>query len=73
MLSQAQSPGGSADTFRGLLSYMDAHKVELLVYENSDNLDDGHTEGLPETPLGQRTKFSQQRSRHEAWKVRFFC
>jgi hypothetical protein len=46
VLSQSQSPGGSAATFRGLLSYMDAHKVELLVYENSDNLDDAYQKRL---------------------------
>ena len=49
VFSRAESPGGSADTFRGLLSYLDAHTdVGFLVYENSDNLDDAQPEkGLP--------------------------
>jgi site-specific DNA-cytosine methylase len=40
VLSRAESPGGSAQTFRALLTYMDIHPIELLIYENSDNLDD---------------------------------
>ncbi len=40
VLSLQKSPGGSADTFRGLLSYLDGHHAGMLVYENSDQLDD---------------------------------
>jgi site-specific DNA-cytosine methylase len=53
VLSLQKSPGGSADTFRGLLSYLDGHHAGMLVYENSDQLDDQPNE----TPAsaGQRS------------------
>lgn len=40
ILSMATSPGGSAGTFRGLLGFLDNHHVDVVVYENSDMLDD---------------------------------
>ena len=40
VLGKPTSPGGSADTFNGMLAYLDQKKIELLIYENSDNLDD---------------------------------
>jgi site-specific DNA-cytosine methylase len=45
VLSLQTSPGGSADTWRGLLSYMDAHPPSILFYENSDNLEDSSSSG----------------------------
>ena len=47
VLSLQTSPGGTADTFRlGLLSYLDHHKVHVIVYENSDHLaDPAHGDG----------------------------
>ena len=57
VLGRAESPGGSAETFRGLLSYLDAHTdVGFLVYENSDNMDDAQTEKslpVPDAASGQ--------------------
>lgn len=44
VLSLHESPGGTAATFRGLLGYLDTHLVEVVVFENSDNLD---TQGGP--------------------------
>ena len=39
VLALEHSPGGSADTFRGgLLPYLDNHEVDLIIYENSDNV-----------------------------------
>ena len=41
VLGLQHSPGGSADTFRGgLLSYLDNHKANVIIYENSDHLVD---------------------------------
>ena len=39
VLSMQTSPGGTATTFRGLLTYLDSHSVDVVIYENSDNLD----------------------------------
>jgi len=39
VLSLITSQGGSADTWRGLLAYLDTHFVEVVFYENSDRLD----------------------------------
>lgn len=39
VLSLQASPGGTATTFRGLLGYLDSHSVDVVIYENSDNLD----------------------------------
>ena len=38
VLSQASSRGGSAQTFRGLLAYLDAQRPPLIVFENVDSL-----------------------------------
>ena len=35
------SPGGSVNTFLGLISYLLSHLVSILVFENVDTLDDG--------------------------------
>ena len=43
VLSMQASPGGTANTFRGLLGYLSSHSVDVVVYENSDNLDDSDT------------------------------
>ena len=43
VLSLQTSPGGSADTWQGLLSYLDAHQCSALFYENSDALEDSHS------------------------------
>ena len=46
VLGRTTSPGGTADTFRrGMLVYMDAHPVDVIIYENSDNLDDSDAAG----------------------------
>ena len=56
VLEGKTSPGGSADSFRGLLTYMDSHSIEMLLYENSDNLDDCQdAESLPDAASGQKT------------------
>ena len=60
VFSKNESPGGSADSFRGLLTYMDSHSIEMLVYENSDNLDDSQDaasgqRSLPDAASGQKT------------------
>ena len=39
VFSQKHSTGGSADIFRGLLSYLDAHSCKVVFYEDSDNLE----------------------------------
>eukprot|EP00974_Lingulodinium_polyedra_P019843 1918351-Lingulodinium_polyedra.AAC.1 len=39
VLSLQSSPGGTATTFRGLLGYLDSHSVDVVIYENSDNLE----------------------------------
>ena len=48
VLGREHSPGGTAATWQGLLGYLDTHVVDLVIYENSDNLDDGtdKTDGL---------------------------
>ena len=38
-LSLLASPGGAATRFRGLLSYLDSHSADVVIYANSDNLD----------------------------------
>ena len=43
VLGKLTSPGGSADTFRGFLSYLDSHSCKIIFYENSDNLEDTGT------------------------------
>ena len=60
VLSRNESPGGSADSFRGLLTYMDSHSIEMLVYENSDSLDDSRDaasdqKSLPDAASGQKS------------------
>ena len=45
VLSLNHSAGGSADTFRGLLAYLDNHEVVALFYENSDHLDSDNAAG----------------------------
>jgi site-specific DNA-cytosine methylase len=60
VLDRKESPGGSADSFRGLLTYMDSHSIEMLVYENSDNLDDcqdaaSGQRSAPDAAPGQKT------------------
>ena len=52
VLGKPTSPGGSADTFNGMLAYLDQKKIELLIYENSDNLDDTKEADI-ETAAGQ--------------------
>ena len=37
VLDMDTSPGGSADTFGGFLTYPDAHPVDLVVYEQRTN------------------------------------
>ena len=43
VLAAQTSPGGSAETWQGLLSHLDAHPCSTLFYENSDALDDSHS------------------------------
>ena len=40
VLGREQSPGGTAVTWKGLLGYLDIHLVDLVIYDNSDNVDD---------------------------------
>ena len=40
VLAMQTSPGGSSDTFRGLLGFLDHHHVSVVLYENSDNMVD---------------------------------
>ena len=42
VLGREHSPGGTAVTWQGLLGYLDNHVVDLVIYENSDKLDDAH-------------------------------
>ena len=44
VLGREHSPGGTAVTWQGLLGYLDNHVVDLVIYENSDKLDDGNEE-----------------------------
>ena len=48
VLGREHSPGGTAVTWQGLLGYLDNHVVDVVIYENSDKLDDGtdKTDGL---------------------------
>ena len=39
-LSQATSRGGCAQTFHGLLAYVDAHRPLIILFENVDAMDD---------------------------------
>lgn len=39
VLSLHASPGGIATAFRGLLGYVDSYAVDVVLNENSDNLD----------------------------------
>ena len=41
VLGKEESPGGTALTWKGLLGYLDNHLVDIVLYENSDNLEDG--------------------------------
>ena len=41
VLSREWSPGGSAQTFRGLLAYLDRCPANLVIYENVDSMDEG--------------------------------
>ena len=50
VLSLQTSPGGTATAFRGLLGYLDAHSVDVVIYENSDNLDPHGAQGEEERP-----------------------
>ena len=43
VLGKMTSPGGTAETFRGFLSYLDNHSCKIVFYENSDNLEDTAT------------------------------
>ena len=45
VFSLATSSGGTATTFRGLLGYLDSHSVDVVIYENSDNLDPQGAQG----------------------------
>ena len=54
VLAMHTSPGGTATTFRGLLSYLDAHSVDVVIYENSDNLDQNGG-GQPQSANGNQT------------------
>ena len=40
VLAMQTSPGGSSDTFRGFLGFLDHHHVSVVLYENSDNMVD---------------------------------
>ncbi|CAJ1455628.1 unnamed protein product [Effrenium voratum] len=40
VLTQATSRGGSAQTFQGLLSYVEEHRPLLILFENVDSMDD---------------------------------
>ena len=44
ILRQDWSPGGSAQTFRGLLAYIDRCPPNLVIYENVDSMDEGSGE-----------------------------
>ena len=46
VLGRHESPGGTALTWKGLLGYLDTHVVDLVIYENSDNLDDGTSDAV---------------------------
>ena len=47
VLSQTTSRGGSAQTFRGLLSYVDSQRPPLIVFENVDSLaEDSSSSGV---------------------------
>ena len=37
-MKERLSPGGSGDTFQGLLQYLDKHNVEVMIFENVDSL-----------------------------------
>jgi len=50
VLAMHTSPGGAATTFRGLLGYLDSHAVDVVIYENSDNLDPHGAQGEEEKP-----------------------
>ena len=40
VLSREWSPGGSAQTFRGLLAYLDRCPANVVIYENVDSMDE---------------------------------
>ena len=44
ILRQHWSPGGSAQTFHGLLAYIDRCPPNLVIYENVDSMDEGSGE-----------------------------
>ena len=44
ILRQDWSPGGSAQTFHGLLAYIDRCPPNLVIYENVDSMDEGSGE-----------------------------
>ena len=44
ILRQHWSPGGSAQTFHGLLAYIDRCPPNLVIYENADSMDEGSGE-----------------------------
>lgn len=54
VLAMHTSPGGTATTFRGLLSFLDSHSVDVVIYENSDNLDHNGG-GQPQSANGNQT------------------
>ena len=37
-VKESSSPGGSGNTFQGLLQYLDKHNVEVMIFENVDTL-----------------------------------
>ena len=40
VLGKEESPGGTPLTWKGLLGFVDSHLVYIVLYENSDNLED---------------------------------
>ena len=45
VLNQASSKGGSAQTFRGLLDYLDSKKPAIVLFENVDAIEDSKPSG----------------------------
>ena len=48
VLGRQESPGGTTVTWRGLHGYLDYHVVDIVIYENSDNLEDGGSDSVQE-------------------------
>ena len=56
VITQQTSTGGSAQTLRGMLDYIDAHRPGMIIFENVDAIDDSVRTDL--AGLGGKSEFS---------------